>query len=470
MTTDKRRVLVVDDDEEMLSVFREVLEDAGYDVATQASAEGALENLEELHPGLVVSDLVLPSGMDGLGLMGELQERSPETSCILMTGHSSVESAVKALKMGAFDYLMKPFDPDELAAAVDRVFAFRELQQENARLRDRIAETDGESRLIVGRSESMRRVMNVVRAVAPMPTSVLIRGESGTGKELIAEEIHNLSPRGKKQMIRVNCAALPENLLEDELFGHEKGAFTGAVSQRVGRFEEADGGTIFLDEIAEMSPLLQAKLLRVLQERTFQRVGSNKTIHVDVRVICATNKDLETEVAEGTFREDLYYRVNVVQIALAPLREREEDIPVLAESLARRMCLRLGIPPRAFTSDALSRLQSMNFPGNVRELQNLLERVLIFSKSQDITAEDIDQARDGLPPIDAGDREAEAPAVEAPISSHTTLEEIEREAIRRTLAATGGNMYRAAKILGISRSTLYSKVKKLGLDRDGKAA
>ncbi|MBN2712921.1 MAG: sigma-54-dependent Fis family transcriptional regulator, partial [Planctomycetes bacterium] len=300
-----------------------------------------------------------------------------------------------------------------------------------------------------------------------------------TGKEVVADELHRMSPRCDAPMIKVNCAALPENLLEDELFGHEKGAFTGAMQRRIGRFEEADGGTIFLDEIAEMSPLLQAKLLRVLQERCFQRVGSNKTINVDVRVICATNKDLESAVAEGKFREDLYYRINVVQVVLPPLAERREDIPALIETLGRRISRRLGITSKVFAPSALAALQRMDFPGNVRELQNLLERVLIFSRKPEVTVDDIPDTSLGLPPDAIRNLEPVTPLKDSGEHEDTTaihledgatLEDVEREAIRQTLEKTGGNMYRAAKQLNISRSTLYSKVKRYNLEGLGKEA
>ncbi len=468
----ERTILAVDDDREMLEIIEATLARAGYELRTVTSGEMALEELRRQPRALVITDLVMPSGIDGLELLGKIRDEFPETGTILLTGHSSVETAVKALKMGAFDYLSKPFDPEELVASVERLFAYREVVAENLRLRHNLAERDGDTLFVIGSSAPMRRVMNMIRAVAPMPTSVLIRGESGTGKELVADEIHRISPRENGPLIKVNCAALPENLLEDELFGHEKGAFTGAVSRRIGRFEEADGGTIFLDEIAEMSPLLQAKLLRVLQERTFQRVGSNREIKTDVRIICATNKDLEAAVAEGRFREDLYYRINVVQLEVPPLRERRQDTPALVEALGKRISLRLGMPAKAFTAGALKRLQAMDFPGNVRELQNLIERVLIFTQGPEVRAEDIPEGQscpvaDEPPAAPAGEvAEASSPPL---LSGLATLEEIEREAIRQMLHATGGNMYRAAKQLNISRSTLYSKVKKLGLERYGKA-
>ncbi len=471
----KRTILVVDDDTDMLDVFAGTLDGAGFAVQAYTSCEDALEAMRQKAYELVLTDLVLPGGMGGLELIEEMRRVSPDTDAIVATGHSSVDSAVNALRLGAFDYLTKPFDPDELVQTVRRVFAYRDLLSENERLRGELAGTSGPGRLIAGPSEAMRRVLEVIRAVAPMPSSVLIRGASGTGKELVADELHRLSPRAEGPLIKVNCAALPENLLEDELFGHEKGAFTGAAQKRAGRFEEADHGTIFLDEIGEMSPVLQAKLLRVLQERTFQRVGSSRDISIDVRIICATNADLESKVAQGQFREDLYYRINVVQIHLPALQERPEDIPVLVEELARRIALRLGLPTKPFSAEALAKLQQMPFPGNVRELQNLIERVLIFSRGSTVLPVDIPE--EGEMPVKPSATNAvtlrprPVPETALPTAPPTpellgnaTLEEIEREAIRRTLEQTGGNMYRTAKLLDISRSTLYSKVKKLGID------
>lgn len=468
---DLKRILVVDDEPEMLELLCAALTAEDTELRSTNSAEKALEMLRDDPPDLVVSDLVFPSGMDGLGLLEKAREIRPGLRFIMVSGNGSVESAVKTLKYGAFDYLVKPFDPEALIQTVDRFFAFRGLELENERLRSSLARHTGESALVVGSSEAMRRVMSMVQAVAPMPTSVLIRGESGTGKELIADELHRLSPRADKRLVKVNCAALPENLLEDELFGHEKGAFTSASGQRIGRFEDADGGTIFLDEIGEMSPLLQAKLLRVLQEKSFQRVGSNETIKVDVRIICATNRDLESAVAEGEFREDLYYRINVVQIQLPPLRERREDIPMLAEAICRRRCLHLAMTAKTFRKEALQKLQEMDFPGNVRELQNLIERMLIFCRRPVITVEDIPDGGDWFPPevdeepSDIAEETSASPAL--PIGT-ATLEDLEREAVRQTLKKTGGNMYRAAKLLDISRSTLYSKVRRYGLEGVGK--
>ncbi len=470
MPRDQRKILLVDDDPDVLAVFNDILQNAGYDVDPVTSLEQTYQALETGSYSLVISDLCFEKQSEtGLDLLSRIETHKYPVDTILITGHSSVESAVKALKMGAYDYLTKPVDPDRLLATVARVFAFRELQRENERLRTDLGRSRQDTEFIVGSSDAMRRTMEIIRAVAPMPTSILIRGESGTGKELVADELHKLSTRASGPFIKVNCAALPDNLLEDELFGHEKGAFTGAVNRRIGRFEEADGGTVFLDEIAEMSPLLQAKLLRVLQQRCFQRVGSNTDIHVDVRVICATNKDLEHAVAEGKFREDLYYRINVVQVVLPPLRERREDIPFLAQALAGRIARKLGITNRRFTAAAIQRLQMMEFPGNVRELQNLVERVLIFCRGLEIMPEDIRPAADlvGIGSDDHRPGSTEVTGVTTDstrtlrmVPGQSTLEEVEHEAIRLTLEAMEGNMFRAAKVLGISRSTLYSKVKK----------
>ncbi|MFW5856310.1 MAG: sigma-54-dependent transcriptional regulator [Planctomycetota bacterium] len=484
----RRLVMLVDDNTETLSTYQAILSEEGFEVQTAASAEEALGRLRGDGCKVVISDYRMPGELNGLDLLKRLRKDDPNTDFIMLTGKGTIESAVETLKEGAFDFLTKPVDPDILIATLRRLFAYRELESENRRLRADLLEREGVSPMVVGPSEAMRRVLATVHAVAPLTTSILIRGESGTGKEVVADEIHRLSPRMGAPLVKVNCAALPENLLESELFGHEKGAFTGATGRRIGYFEEAHGGTVFLDEIAEMTPLLQAKLLRVIQERTIRRVGGNQDVTVDVRILCATNKDLEVAVADGSFREDLYYRINVVQIVLPSLRERREDIPLLAEVLERRAAVRLGIPPRGLSPEALAKLQTLEFPGNVRELMNLVERAAIFARGPRIEEEDI-RADGSLPVIPVPEEALRLPPVEgaqdavplpeegadAPVDGEGTvrldgmsLEDLEREAIRQSLAHTGGNMQQTARQLGISRSTLYSKVRKYGITGAGR--
>jgi DNA-binding NtrC family response regulator len=487
MSEGQRSVMLVDDNQQAVATYAEILREEGYEVLTAARGEEAFAQIRRNPVSVVISDLAMPGEMSGLDLLERLRRESPEIDFVMLTGKGTVESAVKTLKMGAFDFLAKPVAPEELLTSLQRLFAYRDLENENRRLREDLLRRDGKSRLVLGSSEAMRNLLATIQAVAPMKSTVLIRGESGTGKELVADEVHARSARAEKPLIKVNCAAVPENLLESELFGHEKGAFTGAAGRRIGYFEAADGGTIFLDEIGEMSPLLQAKLLRVLQEQSFRRVGSTEEVTVDVRVICATNKDLEAGVADGSFREDLFYRINVVQITVPPLRERREDIPALAEALVHQAALRLGIPAKGFAREALQTLQQMELSGNVRELENVVEKALIFSRGPQITAGEVtaegcvaplpDEAEsDPAPPAEAAPRAAPPTSSEEPAGDpfrHVaegsySLEDVERETIRRVLLATGGNMHRSAKQLKISRSTLYSKVKKFGLDGVGR--
>lgn len=383
----KSSILVVDDDLEILRLYEAILKKEGYAFVLTSSPKEAIGYLAERHFSVLLSDLRM-SELDGLELMQQARLIQPEICVILATAFGSVEGAVEAMRLGAYDYLLKPFMPKELLATLDKAFAFTELVTENTLLKSQLAESLNQSPFVTGSSPAMQKVSEQIDAVAITPATVLIRGESGTGKEMVANEIHRKSQRADKPFIKLNCGAIPENLLEDELFGHEKGAFTGAVANREGKFEAAHGGTIFLDEIGEMAPLLQVKLLRVLQEGIFQRVGGNDNIKVDVRILCATHADLETSIAEGRFRQDLYYRLNVVELYLPPLRHRLDDVPMLTDDLLRRLCVRHAIPRKKISQEAVEMLLQHPFPGNVRELQNALEHALVFSKGDVLTPGD----------------------------------------------------------------------------------
>ena len=435
----RARVLVVDDEANARTALAELLRDEGFAVETAADAFKALPKLEEFAPDMVLTDLCMP-GMDGLALMQKAREQDPETVSLIMTAHGAVESAVSAMRQGAADYLTKPIVIDELLLVMDRELERRRLRLEAGMLRQRLA--DGQRiHNIVGSSQAMRGLFETVLQVAPSRASVLITGESGTGKELCAAAIHEHSPRASGPLVRLHCGALAENLLESELFGHEHGAFTDAVGARDGRLKQADGGTLFLDEIGDISPAVQIKLLRFLQEREFERVGGNQTIKVDVRVVAATNRDLPAMVAQGLFREDLYYRLNVVAIEIPPLRDRAGDVTLLAAHFLRKFNTENGKDVRGFTEGALERIARYAWPGNVRELENVIERAVVVCRGRDVAIEDLPEAvagaaasaRDAMPPVPG-----------------STVAELERYAILKTLEYTGGSTSRAADMLGIS--------------------
>lgn len=443
-------LLVVDDEERMRRLLQLELEEEGYLVETAGSAEAALARLDALSPDLVLTDLRMP-GASGLEFLRAVRAALPETQVIVMTAYGTVETAVEAMKAGAFDYIQKPFDLDEVKVKIARALQIARLQAENKRLREQLGPLPA-LEAIVGESEPMRRVKDLIRRVAPTSATVLITGESGTGKELVARAIHALSPRAQGPFVAVNCGALAETLLESELFGHVRGAFTGAVRDERGKFRAADGGTIFLDEVSTMSPALQGKLLRVLQTREVSPVGSDRTIKVDVRVLAATNRPLERMVAEGAFREDLFWRLNVVNIALPPLRERASDIPMLADRFIKERCAQMGRPPCRISAAGLERLLAYEWPGNVRELENVIERSLVLSPPGELEIF-------GLP-------EAEPVA--------RTYSEARAEAMRRfderyfsaLLSRCGGNIAAAAREAGIDRKNLYNKLREVGIDPD----
>ncbi|MFH1915558.1 MAG: sigma-54 dependent transcriptional regulator [Pseudomonadota bacterium] len=459
--TEERVVLVVDDEPGHRLMVRAVLEDDGWTVLDASSGERALTVLAEAAesgtmPDVALVDMKMP-GMDGMQLLKELQIRRQGMPVVLLTAFGSVGSAVDAMKRGAFDYLTKPADNEELTVVLGKAFEYHKLVRENVRLK---AEVGGDLKFI-GASPGVERVRDLIAQAGPSEATVLILGQSGTGKELVAEGLHRASNRASRPLIKVNCAALPDDLLESELFGYEKGAFTGAVKDKPGRFQLADGGTLFLDEIGEMPGALQAKLLRVLQEKTIEPLGSVRTIKVDTRIIAATNRDLKREVEAGRFREDLYYRLAVLEIRIPPLCERKEDLPLLVSFLMRKLGNKNNKIIRTVTPAFLDALSGYDWPGNVRELENVLERALILSRSDAL-------GPDLLPPQVAGAREAVvdmSPVYGHAMTSPASLEEAEKLAILRALEENGNHRERTADALGISRRTLQYKLKKFGLTR-----
>jgi two-component system response regulator AtoC len=443
----KVKILVVDDEAIVRESLRDWLTDAGYQVFIAENGSQALEVIKKEKLGIVIADLVMP-GMDGIELMKGAKEISPHIAVIIITAYGSIPTAIAAMKEGAYDYIEKPFCPEQAELLIRKLVEHQRLIEENLALRQRLEERYRFEN-IIAKSHKMQQIFEVVRTVAQSNATVLITGESGTGKELIARAIHNLSPRRGKPFIAVSCAALPESLLESELFGHEKGAFTGAVAQRKGRFELAHKGTLFLDEIGEMSANIQVHLLRVLEEREFTRVGGTETIRSDVRIISATNKDLNEAVMRGEFRDDLYYRLNVVSIQLPPLRERAEDIPLLAQHFLNKFAVENQKGDITFSPDAMDFLMKYEWPGNVRELENATERAVVLALNSTITATDLSPQN---PPLLRQD------------SAGKSIKEVVKDHILHVLTETEGNYSKAAKILGVTRMTLYNKVEEYGLD------
>jgi two-component system response regulator HydG len=440
----KGRILVVDDEVNARTALTELLHDEGYTVDAAADGFKALGKMADFAPDLVLTDLKMP-GMDGIQLLGKIREADPDLPIVMMTAFGEVETAVGAMRAGARDYLSKPVNVGELQLVVAREMAARKLRAEAGLLRERLAEKYSFNN-IVGNSAPMQEVFKTVAQIASSRASVLITGESGTGKELIAAAIHERSPRAHGPFVKLHCAALAESLLESELFGHERGSFTGATGRRDGRFQQANHGTLFLDEIGEISPALQVKLLRFLQEKEFERVGGNETITVDVRIIAATNRDLGQMVADGKFREDLYYRLNVIALEMPTLRARPSDVPLLAGHFLRKYAAENGKDIQSFSAEALERLAGYRWPGNVRELENVVERAVVMAQASQITPAE-------LPPNLAPARERTGLQIPG-----ATMDEIERYAITKTLESTGGSTSRAADILGISVRKIQYKL------------
>jgi DNA-binding NtrC family response regulator len=440
------KVLVVDDEAIIRESLQDWLSDAGYQVLTAEDGSHALGVIEKERPSIAIVDLVMP-GMDGIELLKKAKEISPSIEVIVVTAYASIPTAIAAMRRGAYDYVEKPFSPERVELLIKKLADHKRLLEENISLRQKL---DQRYRFedIITKSPKMQQVIELIKVVARSNATVLITGESGTGKELVVRAIHSQSYRKDKPFVPVSCAALPESLLESELFGHEKGAFTGAHALRKGKIEFANRGTLFLDEIGEMSANIQVHLLRVLEEREFTRVGGNELIKVDVRVVSATNRDMKEAVASGQFREDLYYRLNVVSIGLPPLRERREDIPLLAEYFLKKFAAENQKEVSGFSPEVTDFLLKYQWPGNVRELENTVERAVILTKSSEIQLADLLQKN--------------SPLV-GPASSGKTLKEVERNHIINILNETGGNYGKAARILGISRATIYNKAKAYGL-------
>jgi two-component system, NtrC family, response regulator AtoC len=452
-----RRILIVDDEPSIRKVLSAHLRRGGHEVEAVADGAEAIRALDDSPYHVVISDLKMPQ-VGGMELLRWIQSHQPGLPVILITAHGTVDSAVEAIKQGAFDYVTKPFDQDEIAAVVQKALATE------ARNTHRHIEGDPHGRFgLIGQSRPMQDLFSLIEKVAPSPTTVLITGESGTGKELVARALHQNSPRATGPFIQINCGAIPENLFEAELFGYEKGAFTGAVVSKPGKFEIADGGTLFLDEVGELPKDMQVKILRALQERQVERVGGLRPLEVDVRIVAATNVDLNGAVSAGAFREDLYYRLNVVPFHLPPLRERADDVPLLVEHFLRRFNERLGKDVRRVAPDAMAALLEHPWPGNIRELENLMERTVLLSESDTIHLDELPSLRRGTPAV-SGSEDLDAMGLKEYVRVHTA--KLERVRIRRVLEAEDGNVTRAARRLGISRKSLQTKMKDYGLRDD----
>jgi DNA-binding NtrC family response regulator len=449
-------LLLVDDDRRLLESMADWLRSIGFETNTATNCPTAIRELESGSYDLALSDIRLGEGDDGFEVLRHCRAHCPDTQVILMTGYGTVDTAVDALREGAFDFLTKPLIDDELEIALNRAISQREVVRENEDLKSQLDERFGLDN-IVGNNHQMRRIYDMVESVADTKATILITGESGTGKSMVARAIHRFSGRQDHPFVEVACGALPETLLESELFGHVAGAFTGAIGDKKGKFMQADGGTIFLDEIGTSSPGMQVKLLRILQDFEFEQVGGNETFSVDSRVILATNENLSQAVSEGRFRQDLFYRVNVINIELPPLRDRISDIPLLANHFLTKICRSMERPEKRINDSVMAALQRFNWPGNVRELQNVIERAVLLGKNETITIEDL--------PVDFHQVSGTIPV--SPVGSRTlkeALEEPERQIILDVLEMNDWNRYATAESLGINRTTLYKKMKRLGLE------
>jgi len=450
-----RTILVVDDEASILQSLAGILSDEGFEVVCAESGTQALEKIEEEIPDLVLLDIWMP-GMDGIKTLVKVKKSYPNLQVVMMSGHGNIETAVKATKLGAYDFIEKPLSLEKVLLSINNALDYYRLEEEISLLKEK----EKERYHLTGNSSAINALREQIRMVSPTNAWVLISGENGTGKEIVAHIIHRLSARSHKPMVEVNCAAMPEELIESELFGHEKGAFTGATTMKKGKFDLAHEGTIFLDEIGDMSLKAQSKTLRILQEQEFERVGGTKTIRVDVRVVAATNKDLMAEIDRGTFREDLYFRLNVIPIRVPPLRDRVEDIPEMADEFLREFSLKTNMEPKAITQEAVHLLQRYEWPGNVRELKNLIERLMIMTPGHVIEAGDIPPPYNRTPGV-KGD-------LESALSYGTLREarsEFERIYIFSKLKEFSGNISQTAEAIGIERSNLHKKIKTYGLER-----
>jgi two-component system NtrC family response regulator len=449
-------ILIVEDGASQRKLLSDFLSGEGHEVCEAAGGEAGLQMLGSSYFDVVLLDYKMP-GIDGLTVLAEARKSNPEVDVIMMTAHGTVDTAIQALKLGAADYITKPIELDEIVILLDRIGERRTLRRENELLREELREQGITSDRIIYQSRAMEEVVNLAGRVAVSDAAVLLEGESGTGKELIARLIHQLSPRCQRAMITVNCMALSESLLESELFGHERGAFTGATGRRIGRFEEADRGTLFLDEIGELAASVQVKLLRFLQDHEFQRVGGNRSLKANVRVVSATNRKLEELVKSGAFREDLYYRLNVVSVRTPPLRERKDDLPLLIEHFLRRFAQENHKPGASLSAEAHDLLLKYDYPGNVRELENIIERAVVIARGSTITRRDL--------PFHQDEEHQPERLRSAPGTLRSAVEELEREMIENALREAGSHQTRAAEQLGISERVLRYKLKKYGIDR-----
>jgi two-component system nitrogen regulation response regulator NtrX len=449
-----RTILVVDDEETIIQSLNGILTDEGYDVISASSGAGALEKIEEVMPELILLDIWMP-GIDGIETLVKIKETSPNLPVIMMSGHGTIETAVKATKLGAYDFIEKPLSLEKVLLCVNNALDYSRLEEEISLLKEK----ERHKYKITGNSKTIKHLKEQIKVVAPTNAWVLITGENGTGKELVAHTIHRQSGRSSKPMVEVNCAAIPEELIESELFGHEKGAFTGATTMKKGKFDLAHEGTLFLDEISDMSLKAQSKTLRILQEQKFERVGGSKTIHVDVRVIAATNKDLETEIEKGNFRDDLYFRLNVIPITVPALKERVEDIPELVSEFLNDISLRTNLELKQFSQKAIGLLKKYHWPGNVRELKNLVERLVIM------TPEKVIQDKDIPPPFNRALDVKQAPDSSLMDGSFKDAKiKFEKAFIARKLREFNGNISQTAEAIGIERSNLHKKIKAYGLE------
>jgi DNA-binding NtrC family response regulator len=447
----KKRILIVEDEDKLRRILELQLIDSGFDAAKAASAEEALPLIDRAD--LILTDFKLP-GMSGLEMLQLIRRQNTQVPVIVMTAFGTIENAVEAMKAGASDFLLKPFDLEHLTAVINKALEIRSLREENRALREELGRKYQWDN-IVGRSPAMQQIFATIMRVAPTRATVLLAGESGVGKDLIARAIHFHSPRKDRPFVKINCTALPENLMESELFGYEKGAFTGATTSKPGKFEQADSGTVMLDEIGDVPANIQVKLLRVLQEREFERLGSNKTLHIDVRVIAATNRDLRVALEEGSFREDLYYRLNVVPLEIPPLRERKEDIPYLAEHFVEKLAPEMGNQVTGITHAAIEKLMQYSWPGNVRELENVIERSMVMANSDKLDANDIRLDMNLRPRQSNGD---------LTLPEGMSLDTYEQELIRDALKRANGNKSQAARLLGLTRNALRYRLTQMGIE------
>ncbi len=459
-----QRILVIDDEESIRDLLEDFLESKGFEVTTTHDGESGLELLKEDKFDLFLLDLMMP-GMSGLDVLKEASMEKISVPSIVITAFASVQTAVEAMKLGAFDYINKPFVLEDVHIAIKRALDVSRLQEENIRLKKELKKKFGYHK-IIGNSQAIQKVIKFIEKIADTDSTVLITGESGTGKELVSKTIHYNSSRSRKPFVPLNCAAIPKDILESELFGHEKGAFTGAISTRLGRFELANNGTLFLDEIGELAPSLQVKLLRVLQEKEFERVGGIKTIKVDVRILAATNRDLEKAVKDGIFREDLYYRLNVIPMHLPPLRKMKDDIPLLVEHFINDISKRKKKDPPRISAEALDCFINYRWPGNVRELENLMERLIVLKEGDDVMNEDLPERLSEKRSAQDGTQKSHRLSSEG-IDLNIMLDDIENNMIMQALEISKGVKSKAANLLGLNRTTLIEKMKKKAIEFSG---